>query len=101
MAVADRVQEGFVPFRGGRTWYRSIAAGDEDASRLPLLCLHGGPGFTHYYLESLEALGERRRVIFYDQLGCGRSDRPDDPSLWTVERFVEELAQVRAALGLD
>ena len=40
-------------------------------------------------------------MIFYDQLGCGRSDRPDDPSLWTVERFVEELAQVRAALGLD
>jgi len=40
-------------------------------------------------------------VIFYDQLGCGRSDRPGDLSLWTVDRFVEELAQVRAALGLD
>ena len=40
-------------------------------------------------------------MIFYDQLGCGRSDRPDDLALWTVDRFVEELAQVRAALGLD
>ncbi len=58
---------------------------------MPLLCLHGGPGFTHYYLEPLEALAEHRRVIFYDQLGCGRSDRPDDLSLWTVDRFVEEL----------
>jgi proline-specific peptidase len=40
-------------------------------------------------------------VILYDQLGCGRSDQPDDTSLWTVDRFVEEVAQVRAALGLD
>ena len=88
--------EGTIDVPGGRVWYRSVGEGGT-----PLLCLHGGPGFTHYYLESLEALGERRRVIFYDQLGCGRSDRPDDPSLWTVERFVEELAQVRAALGLD
>ncbi len=68
---------------------------------MPLLCLHGGPGFTHNYLEPLEALADRRRVIFYDQLGCGKSDRPDDVSLWTVERFVEEVAQVRAAFGLE
>ena len=58
-------------------------------------------GFTHYYLEPLEALADRRRVIFYDQLGCGRSDRPGDLSLWNVDRFVEELAQVRSALNLD
>jgi proline iminopeptidase len=73
----------------------------EETDAIPLLCLHGGPGFTHYYLEPLEALAEHRRVIFYDQLGCGRSDRPDDLSLWNVDRFVEELAQVRAALGLE
>ena len=67
---------------------------------MPLLCLHGGPGFPHDYLEELEGLADRRRVIFYDQLGCGRSDRPDDKSLWEVDRFVEEVAIVRDSLGL-
>jgi proline iminopeptidase len=90
--------EGFVEVPGGKVWYRIVGDNDDAA---PLLCLHGGPGFTHYYLEPLEALAEHRRVIFYDQLGCGRSDRPDDLSLWTVDRFVEELAQVREALHLD
>ena len=89
--------EGFIEVPGGRVWYRAV--GDRgDAA--PLLCLHGGPGFTHYYLEPLEALADRRQVIFYDQLGCGNADRPDDVSLWTVERFVDELAAVRAALDL-
>jgi proline-specific peptidase len=88
--------EGYIEVPGGRVWFRSVGDGGT-----PLLCLHGGPGFTHYYLEPLEALAARRRVIFYDQLGCGRSDRPDDPALWTVERFVEEVVRVRAALGLD
>ena len=90
--------EGFIDVPGGKVWYRAV--GDNEAAT-PLLALHGGPGFTHYYLEPLEALADSRRVIFYDQLGCGRSERPDDLSLWTVDRFVEELAQVRAALGLE
>jgi len=88
----------YIEVPGGRVWYK-ITGEQHDAT--PLLCLHGGPGFTHNYLEALEALADRRPVIFYDQLGCGNSDRPGDPSLWTVDRFVEELAQVRAALGLD
>ncbi len=88
--------EGYIEVPGGRIWYRSIGQGG-----VPLLCLHGGPGFTHYYLQPLEQLAARRRVIFYDQLGCGRSDRPQDPGLWTVERFVEELVRVRASLSLD
>jgi proline-specific peptidase len=91
--VAD---EGYVDVPGGRVWYRSVGEGG-----VPLLCLHGGPGFTHYYLEAMEDLADRRQVVFYDQLGCGRSDRPDDVSLWTVDRFVEELVTVRATLGLD
>jgi proline-specific peptidase len=90
--------EGFIDVPGGRVWYRSV--GEPQRERAPLLCLHGGPGFTHYYLEPLEALADRRQVVFYDQLGCGRSERPDDLSLWTVDRFVEELAQVRDALNL-
>jgi proline iminopeptidase len=90
--------EGYLDVPGGKVWYRS--SGDQHGAT-PLLCLHGGPGFTHNYLEPLEALADQRRVIFYDQLGCGKSDRPGDPALWTVDRFVEELAQVRAALQLD
>jgi proline-specific peptidase len=92
------VEEGYLEVPGGRVWYRSL---DPGSNETPLLCLHGGPGFTHNYLEPLEALADRRQVVFYDQLGCGRSDRPDDETLWTVERFVEELVQVREALGLD
>lgn len=90
-------REGFLQVPGGRVWYRAVG----DGPGTPLLVLHGGPGFPHDYLEGLAALGDQRRVIFYDQLGCGRSDRPEDPSLWTLERFVEELAAVRAALRLD
>ena len=55
----------------------------------------------HDYLEPLAGLAATRPVIFYDQLGCGKSDRPADASLWTVDRFVEELVVVRAALRLS
>lgn len=88
-------REGFIHVPGGDVFYRSVGEGG-----IPLLCLHGGPGFTSHYLEALEDLADRREVIFYDQLGCGRSERPGDVSLWTVERFVEELVTVRDALYL-
>jgi pimeloyl-ACP methyl ester carboxylesterase len=96
------VGEGFLPFRGFSTWYGFVGDGEEPG-RLPLLCLHGGPGGTHLPLaEGLAPLAERgRRVVFYDQLGSGDSDRPDDPSLWTVETFVEQLDAVRDGLALD
>jgi proline-specific peptidase len=96
-----RAVEGRLPFRGHEVWYR-IVGGGEEPGRLPVLLLHGGPGATYDYLESLEALAETgRRAIFYDQLGCGRSDLPDDPSLYTVELFVDEVGAVRRELGLD
>lgn len=97
------VREGFVPFRGYRTWYRVIGdLGAVPAGKLPVLMLHGGPGVPHDYLESLEALAATGRpVIFYDQLGCGNSDRPDDPEMWTGGLFVEELGVVRQTLGLE
>jgi pimeloyl-ACP methyl ester carboxylesterase len=64
--------------------------------------LHGGPGSAHDALEGLAALaGQGRRVVFYDQLGSGESDRPDDPSLWTVETFLDQLRWVRERLALD
>ncbi len=89
-------EEGTVGVDGYRVWYRRVGEGG-----VPLLTLHGGPGAGHDYLESLEALGADREVVFYDQLGCGRSDRPDEPSLWRMERFVDEVDTVRSALGLE
>jgi proline iminopeptidase len=90
--------DGFIPVTGGRVWYRIVGA---DRQRVPLLVLHGGPGAPHDYLETLAALADERPVVFYDQLGCGNSDRPADVGLWTVARFVDELGRVRAALGLE
>lgn len=102
MSATRHIQEGFIPFRGYRTWYRSVEQGEAVPGRLPVLCLHGGPGSNHDYLEPLEALADAgRRVVFYDQLGGGNSDQPHDPTLWTVELFVEEVAAVRQALGLE
>ena len=93
--------EGRLPFRGHEIWYRIVGDGEE-AGKLPALLLHGGPGATHDYLESLERLaGTGRRAIFYDQLGCGKSDLPEDPSLYTVELFVDEVGTVRRELDLD
>ena len=90
-------QEGFVDVEGGRVWYRIVGSGNET----PLLLLHGGPGAPSYYLNPLEGVAVDRPVIFYDQLEAVRSDRPTDVSLWTVDRFVRELGDVRDALGLD
>ncbi len=82
---------------GYRVWFRRVGRG----GRTPLLILHGGPGAGSDYLETLEALADEREVIFYDQLGCGRSDKPDEPSRWHIERFVREIDLVRHALDLD
>ena len=93
--------EARIPFYGHHTWTRVVGA-REDEGKLPLLCLHGGPGGTHDYLEPLEAVAETgRRVVFYDQLGCGKSDLLDDPALYTVDLFVEEVGAVRRALALE
>ncbi len=94
--------EGFVDFRGYRTWYH--LAGDLQnpaPGKLPLLLLHGGPGGTSDVFEPIDELAtEGRPIIRYDQIGSGRSDRPKDPSLWTVESFVDELRTVRDQLDL-
>jgi proline-specific peptidase len=67
-----------------------------------VVVLHGGPGSAHDALEGLGRLAEQgRRIVFYDQLGSGESDRPDDSSLWTVETFLDQLRSVREGLGLE
>ena len=88
--------EGLLERPVGRTWYRVSGEG----GRTPLVCLHGGPGSTHNYFRPLERLADERPVVVYDQLGCGRSDRPDDVS-WCLALFAEELEQLREHLGLD
>ncbi len=96
------ITEGFIPFKGYRTWYK-IVGDREEPGKLPLLLLHGGPGACHDYLWSLAAMaGTGRRVIFYDQIGCGLSHiGVSKPEMWTVDLFCEEIDAVRAALGLD
>ena len=96
-----REQEGYIPVGGYRVWYR-IVGGGADQEKIPLLTVHGGPGIPHdYVLDMAELASDSRRVIFYDQLGCGRSDQPNNPSLWTIDRTVEEIGIVRRELGLD
>jgi L-proline amide hydrolase len=90
--------EGYVDFRGYRTWFR--VAGNVSAGATPLLALHGGPGSTHNYFAPLEQLADERPVVLYDQIGCGNSDHPQDIK-WTVDVFRDELAALRAQLGLD
>lgn len=68
-----------------------------------LLLLHGGPAVPHEYFECFESFlpAEGIEFIYYDQLGAGNSDHPADTSLWDLPRFVEEVEQVRVALGLN
>lgn len=88
--------EGYIQVKGGKVWYRIVGSG----RGTPLLVVHGGPGVPSYYLKPLAALGDDHPVIFYDQLGTGHSDTTSDTTLWTEDRFLDELAQVRQALGL-
>ena len=91
-------RSGTIEVTGGRVWYRRIGQG----AGCPLLVLHGGPGAASYYVEPFaERMAVGRPVVVYDQLGCGRSETPDDPSLWTLDRCCTELDDVRRQLGLE
>lgn len=97
-----KIKESFVEVEDGfKVWAKVIGGGAPDA-RPALLVVHGGPGAGHDYLENLSALADdQQQVIFYDQLGCGRSDKPNDPDRWKLQRFVHELASVRTVLELN
>ena len=81
-----------------KVWTKKLGSGP-----IKMLTLHGGPGFTHEYFECFEDFLPQAGVEFYyyDQLGSFYSDQPDDKSLWTIERFRDEVEQVRVALGLE
>ena len=94
-------EAGYVPTPQGRLWYRINGKEHIAKGKTPLVCLHGGPGASHHYLLPLVDLADERPVIFYDQLDCGLSDRPNDKTNWTVDRFVSEIDVLRNALNLS
>jgi len=97
MSKRMKIVEGKLAVPGGEVWYRRMGSGG-----VPLLLLHGGPGFPCDVLfEPFEPLAAEREVIWYDQLGVGRSDPINDPSLLVADRFLDELAAVIAGLGLQ
>jgi proline iminopeptidase len=81
-----------------RVWVKRIG----NSPDLKVLLLHGGPGSTHEYLEACDSYLPAAGVeyYYYDQLGSGFSDQPSEPALWELDRFVDEVEQVRGALGL-
>ena len=92
----SKEQSGLVNVMGYKLFYRSFGSGER-----VLLCLHGGPGVPHYYLLPLAKLASNNlRVVLYDQLGVGSSEKPEDTSLFNIERGADEVEGVRNALGL-
>ena len=94
-------EAGYIATPQGRIWYRINGKRHFSSGKTPLICLHGGPGASHHYLLPIVDLSNERPVIFYDQLDCGLSDRPNKSENWTVNRFVGEINIVRDALGLS
>ncbi len=102
----DKMVEGYCEVPGGKIWYGvcnselpSDLPSELSSDQIPLICIHGGPGYTYNSFTPLAKL--ERKVVFYDQLGCGKSDRPSDSSLWTIERHVEELKSLIKHLGFE
>jgi proline iminopeptidase len=89
-----------VPVVGGKykVWTKRVGNG-----ATKILLLHGGPAFSHEYLEVMAAFLPEAgyEIYFYDQLGVNNSDQPDDPTLWTLPRYLDEVEEVRRGLGLD
>ena len=88
-----------IPVRVGANTVTAYGEGEGDDV---ILVVHGGPGVPCNYVRDahLRYADQGYRVVSWDQLGCGESDRPDDDSLWTVERYTQEMETVRSALGL-
>ena len=82
-----------------RVWTKRIG----NNPTIKVLLLHGGPGATHEYFEAFDSYFPAAGIeyYYYDQLGSTYSDQPDEPELWEIPRFVDEVEQVRQALGLD
>ena len=92
-------RELMVPVDGGRVYVR--VNGISRLGKLPIVLVHGGPGGTHRDLLDALELSNERAVVLYDQLDSGRSDQPNDPTKWKIDRFVSELEAIRRALKIE
>lgn len=91
------VGEGRLAVPGGSIWYNVSGTG----KGTPVVLLHGGPGYSSYYLKPFQDLANDRQVVRYDQLGGGKSDKVTDTTMFTIEHFVQELDSLRAFLGIE
>ena len=88
---------GHLAVPGGSIWYKVSGSG----KGTPVVLLHGGPGFSSFYLKPLEDIGNDRQVVRYDQLGGGKSDKITDTTMFTIQHFVRELDSLRVFLGVE
>jgi proline-specific peptidase len=97
------IREGQISFRGFSTWYQ--VTGNSNSNNVPVILLHGGPGYPSTSLEPMEILAKNdRAVVRYDQIGCGKSslkDIPHDSSMFVTDLFVQELKTLVSELGLE
>lgn len=94
-----KIEEGYMPFLGHKTYFRIV--GENSNGKLPLLLLHGGPGSTHNYFEVLDVLAsEGRQIISYDQIGCGNSFVDGHEELWNSTTWLNELEALVQYLGI-
>ncbi len=93
-----KITEGYMPYLNHKTYYRIVDGGE----RTPIVLIHGGPGSTHNYMELLDSIADTgRKVISYDQIGCGNSYLDGHPELWTADTWINELISLRKYLGLN
>lgn len=98
MVIKMEINDGYMPFKGFKTYYRIVDGGD----KTPLICLHGGPGSTHNYFEVLDCIAKTgRKVIMYDQLGCGKSFVEGHDELWNQDTWMEELEALMEYLNIE
>ena len=96
------IRETYIDYHGFKTYCKIV--GENQPGKKTLLMLHGGPGATHNYLLPYAEMADRygRQIVFYDQIGCGKSNIPhQDDSFYHYDLWVNEFYAVREALGLD
>ena len=100
----SEIKETYVDYLGYKTYCKIVTPDNPDPAKKPLLVLHGGPGDCHNYLLTYAELADRanRQVVFYDQIGCGKSAIPHQgDDFYTYDLWADEFYTVREALGLD